>query len=281
MESLSLKLARSTIDMSHGSRWRVDKLNPVHDLILCFEGRARYWINDEEFTLSSGEAMLIPAYQRFRGKNDLKGQPYIGMAQHFTLDLFGRGNVINQMRLARKAKLPDWKTLGPFAWQYRESTSRRATTLVQHHQFMVILLSFLEVAYQGWKTEEDVPESEDQLSMHIMFVASHLSSDPLGSGIEEALANVPYNQDYFRRAFRGRMGTTPKKFLERKKMEFAVNRLSMGVSVKEVAMEAGFSDPYFFSRMFKKYIGASPSNYRAKAHELPVPRKDPDLEESD
>ncbi|MEM9522898.1 MAG: helix-turn-helix domain-containing protein [Pseudomonadota bacterium] len=46
---------------------------------------------------------------------------------------------------------------------------------------------------------------------------------------------------------------------EFKRMQFAANRLGMGLSVKAVASELGYSDPYFFSGMFKRHLGASPS----------------------
>ena len=51
MRSLSLRLARSTIRMHHGPAWRIDKLNPVHDLIICLTGRGLYHIDGEEITL--------------------------------------------------------------------------------------------------------------------------------------------------------------------------------------------------------------------------------------
>ena len=100
--------------------------------------------------------------------------------------------------------------------------------------------------------------------MQIMLVASRLSTDPLGNVAEEVLAAVPYNADYFRRAFRDRIGVTPQKFRESKRMEFAIHRLQMGATVKTVAAELGFRDPYFFSRQFKRHVGASPSHYRAR-----------------
>ncbi|WP_171060642.1 AraC family transcriptional regulator [Poseidonocella sp. HB161398] len=274
MRSLSLRLARSAIKMRHNSRWRIDKLNPVHDLVMPLTGRGRYWIGEDEFTLEPGEAMLVPAYLRFRGRHDCGAEEYTGVAQHFMLDLFGRGDVIAQMRLARKARFADWEALQPLVRHYRESTSRANTTLSQHHAFMVLLLAHLEAAFEGWKTDDTAPESQDQLSLHIMFVASRLSSDPLGAGVEDALASVPYNADYFRRAFRDRMGMTPKKFRELKRMEFAANRLGMGLSVKEAALELGFADPYFFSRMFKQYIGDSPSRYRLAKSAVPPPGSD-------
>nr|MCR4588982.1 helix-turn-helix transcriptional regulator [Lachnospiraceae bacterium] len=33
-------------------------------------------------------------------------------------------------------------------------------------------------------------------------------------------------------------------------------------SIKEVCSMCGYSDPNYFSRIFKKYVGVSPSEYR-------------------
>ncbi|GJM79987.1 hypothetical protein HMSSN139_24830 [Paenibacillus sp. HMSSN-139] len=35
-----------------------------------------------------------------------------------------------------------------------------------------------------------------------------------------------------------------------------------GLSVKEIAGAVGLSDPYYFSRLFKKIMGYSPTEYR-------------------
>ncbi len=266
MQSLSLRLVRSTIKMQHGRDWRIDKLNPSHDLIICLTGDAVYDVAGvpEPIVISPGKAMLVPAYTRFRGRRGESDEPLTGIAQHFTLELFGRGDLIRQMALRNPIDLENWDALGPIVRLYRETVPHGHTTLAQHHQFMVFLLAYFEKAFKGWKTEADAPESQDHLSMQIMLVASRLSTDPLGAGVEEALQNVPYNPDYFRRAFRDRLGHTPQKFRELKRMEFAANRLATGLTVKAVAAELGYTDPYFFSRMFKRYLGASPSSYRER-----------------
>ena len=38
-----------------------------------------------------------------------------------------------------------------------------------------------------------------------------------------------------------------------------------GVKIKAVASDLGYDDPYYFSRIFKKYIGTSPEQYRITA----------------
>lgn len=250
--------------MQHASTWRIDKINPVHDLVVCLGGSAQYQIGEDRFRLSAGEAMLIRARERFRGVHG-GGEDYIGVAQHFSLDLFGRSDLIGQMTLKRSVMLRDWEALEPLVALYRTMAATTSPTLVQHHQFMVVLLAFLEQAFVNWCEEGELLATQDQLSLQIMLIASRLAANPLADDcLQSALESVPYNRDYFRRAFRDRIGMTPQKYLELKRMEYAVHRLGLGQSVKETAAELGYSDPYFFSRMFKQYIGASPSSYRLK-----------------
>lgn len=268
-QAMTLKLARPPIQMTHAKNWKIDKVNPVHDLVVCLSGGGRYQIDGEEILLTGGDAMLIPAYSRFRGAYMGKGENYVGAAQHFSLDLFGRGDIINLMHLRSHVKLSNWEMLEPLVRHFRATPSRMMATIAQHHQFMVILLAFLEDAFLGWReTAKGPSESQDLLSMQIMFMASRLAADPLGADVDDVLTSVAFNPDYFRRAFRDRMGMTPQKYRELKRMEFAVSRLGQGHSVKQVAAELDYSDPYFFSRMFKRYIGSSPSSYRVRRKNL-------------
>ena len=47
------------------------------------------------------------------------------------------------------------------------------------------------------------------------------------------------------------------------------------IFVKRVAAELGYSDPNFFSRMFKRYIGSSPSSYRLRRGGMDPERPQP------
>ena len=48
-------------------------------------------------------------------------------------------------------------------------------------------------------------------------------------------------------------------------MELAKDLLSEGtVSIKEVAYSCGFSDEKYFTRVFRKTMGMTPTEYRAK-----------------
>lgn len=265
--ALSLRLARSTIKMRHTETWRVDKSNEVHDLVVCLTGSARYLLDGVEVTTMPGSAMLIPAGARFIGRHQA-GETYTGIAQHFTLEIFGRVDLIASMELAPVVPLPRWPLVEPLVRRYRDIAPESSTNLTQHHLFMVILLEYLEAAFRGWHGETAALEPGDALSLHIMRAAAEIGAAPLDPAtLDRALTAAPYNAEYFRRAFRERIGWTPQKFLELKKMEKAMNILAAGRSVKETAALVGYDDPYFFSRMFKRYMGASPATYQLKVRD--------------
>lgn len=265
--ALTLRLARSTIRMRHTDTWRVDKSNEVHDLVVCLTGSARYLLDGREVTVDPGSAMLIPAGARFIGRRH-EGETYTGIAQHFTLDLFGQVDLLASMELEPVVRLPNWGLLEPMVRRYRDISPPSSTTLMQHHLFMVILLEYLGTAFRRWRDNSAALDPGDALSLHVMRVAAQVAGDPLDDAVlDRALAAAPYNADYFRRAFRDRIGWTPQKFQEFKKMEKAMNILAVGRSVKETAGLVGYDDPYFFSRMFKRYMGTSPANYQLKVRQ--------------
>ena len=69
---------------------------------------------------------------------------------------------------------------------------------------------------------------------------------------------------YLCRLFRRYDSQTPYQFLLRLKMNFAAERIQRsGAMVKQVAEEAGFADPFHFSRAFKTVLGLSPAAFRA------------------
>lgn len=262
-DALTLRLARSTIKMRHTASWRVEKSNDVHDLVVCLSGSARYELGGTPLVLEPGEAMLIPAGARFVGWLG-QGPLYTGLAQHFTLDLFGNVDLLSQMELSPKARFARWHLVEPMVRHYLAIAPASSTTLAQYPIFTFILLEFLDAAFIRWREQALAGgASPDALSLHIMLVAARIAGNPLREGmLDECLAALPYNLDYFRRAFRQRIGYTPAKFLEFKRLERAMNWLSAGHSVKQAASRTGFADVYYFSRQFKRYFGTSPSSYR-------------------
>lgn len=261
--ALTLSLTRSAIQMEHSSIWRVDKTNEVHDLVFCLEGRALYEIDGQAIEMRPGHAMLIREGVRFIGRNP-EAETYRGVAQHFALKLFDRHDLISQMDLRPMVQLSRWELLGPLVRHYREIAPVTSTTLMQYHLFMFLLLDFLEDAFIAWRRNFSAELGEaDELALSIMLAATEISANPIDDGVvDRVLATIRYNTDYFQREFRQRVGWTPRKFREFKRMERAMHFLQSGRPVGEAAEEVGYDDVYYFSRMFRRYIGISPRGYQ-------------------
>lgn len=69
------------------------------------------------------------------------------------------------------------------------------------------------------------------------------------------------------RYFKDHFGDSPRHFLERIRMNDAVQALSKGGSVKEVAFRTCFKQPSHFSRVFKRTVGRVPSNHIAGSND--------------
>jgi AraC-like DNA-binding protein len=87
--------------------------------------------------------------------------------------------------------------------------------------------------------------------------------------LDEQLRSAPYCYDYLCRLFRQEMNTTPHKYLANLRLETAADMLRQGAgrSITEIARMCGYSDPLYFSRMFKKRYGISPREYGKAAEE--------------
>jgi signal transduction histidine kinase/DNA-binding response OmpR family regulator/ABC-type sugar transport system substrate-binding protein len=75
--------------------------------------------------------------------------------------------------------------------------------------------------------------------------------------------HVALNEDYLTACFRKELGVTPITYINR----FRVNQaqqllLDTGKSVTEIALDVGFSDSGYFSRVFRREVGLSPTDYR-------------------
>ena len=87
--------------------------------------------------------------------------------------------------------------------------------------------------------------------------------------ITEAVRKIGYNIDYFRRCFREELHLTPHEYLTNLRIDTAKHLLTQRTfqSVEKVAGQCGYSDYFYFSKLFKKQTGLSPKSYRKKHSE--------------
>lgn len=81
--------------------------------------------------------------------------------------------------------------------------------------------------------------------------------------IQDVLTIRGYSYNYLRTLFKERSGFSPIQYRNRQRIEYVCEQLSFSSqSIKEIAYNAGFDDPQYFSRVFRKTTGISPGQYR-------------------
>ena len=93
-------------------------------------------------------------------------------------------------------------------------------------------------------------------------------SDPTFS-LENFIKSLPLNYDYIRKLFKSEIGATPHEHLTSTKMELAASLIAYRManqyseySVSQLAEACGYTDSLYFSRVFKKHFGVSPSEFK-------------------
>jgi YesN/AraC family two-component response regulator len=78
-----------------------------------------------------------------------------------------------------------------------------------------------------------------------------------------------YNEKYITSVFKEQMGVSPSRYVLERRMERAKQFLEEkpDLILKEVSELVGYSDPLYFSRVFKASVGVSPSTYAKNSKE--------------
>ena len=79
--------------------------------------------------------------------------------------------------------------------------------------------------------------------------------------VDELSSYFGYDYGHICKTFKKYYGISPGHYLNSKKMDYAVMLLKKGKSVKFISEKLNYSNPYNFSRAFKKCSGVAPTEY--------------------
>jgi AraC family transcriptional regulator of arabinose operon len=94
----------------------------------------------------------------------------------------------------------------------------------------------------------------------IQFMREHLAQS---FTVQELAAQVGLSASHYAALFREQVGRPPIVFFNFLKVQHACQQLAdSGLRIKEIAHQLGFTDVYYFSRVFTKLMGVSPRQFR-------------------
>ncbi len=83
--------------------------------------------------------------------------------------------------------------------------------------------------------------------------------------LKEIADHVGFSPSHFSTLFQNKTGFSPLNYLSQLKIQQACHWLDFSdMKINQIAMTIGFDDPFYFSRVFTKTMGVSPTEYRSK-----------------
>lgn len=79
--------------------------------------------------------------------------------------------------------------------------------------------------------------------------------------VEKIAKSMNLNRSHLTKCFKQATDITIQEYLINTRISHAITLLKKGVPVQETARQVGYSDPFNFSKIFKKKTGISPSSY--------------------
>lgn len=106
--------------------------------------------------------------------------------------------------------------------------------------------------------------NEDRELIHQACTIINRESGEIPS-IQEICKKLGIGYEKFRKLFKEVVGIAPGEYIIQSRINTAKARImETGGSVKEIALSLGYPDPFTFSRQFKKLVGVSPSEFKAR-----------------
>jgi AraC-like DNA-binding protein len=117
---------------------------------------------------------------------------------------------------------------------------------------------------------------KQKLSPAICFVQQHYSERIYSDAMARLCGMSP---THFSHAFKQTFDVTFQQFILRYRVREACKLLqSPSANISDVAYNVGFSDPSYFTRVFKRYVGTSPSSFVSGVVDLPKSQSESEAE---
>ena len=93
-----------------------------------------------------------------------------------------------------------------------------------------------------------------------VYIAEHFSGE---ISLEETAKELGISSYYLSKLFKESENVNYIDYVNNLRIEYAKKQLTeTEKSIKEICMESGYGDPNYFSRIFKKWTGVTPTEYR-------------------
>ncbi|MBQ3085014.1 MAG: helix-turn-helix domain-containing protein [Clostridia bacterium] len=220
-----------------------------HRAILMTKGSGELLIGGHRIACSVGDLIFGFRGERFQMKGHAGCEfLYISFWGARAEELFRRFSIkpLNRCFRGFDGLIPIW----------HESLSRASEETIDLAAESMLLYTFSRLVSEAGE--------QNAVINRVIAFSEKRFTDPALS-LATLAEELGYNAKYLSHLFKERMGLGYAEYLRSLRVKFAVSLFDHGIdSVKNVAALSGFSDPLYFSTVFKKTVGVSPKEYKTK-----------------
>ena len=271
----------------HHHRMREQGVNQ-YVLIYCVDGSGFYVVDGKRYEVKKNQYFILPIdkpheYGATEGHHwTIYWVHFCGKAAH----VFAEGaatpqtiNVTMQSRISERINIFE-EILTTLHFGDGIEDLRYASSLLAHFLASMRYLGQFRrakagAAYAQRQTSEqavkDAAHSRqpftDGSNIDIVDQAIHYMRENIEQHItmDDVLRYVGYSQSHFSAVFKKKAGMSPLSYFNHLKIEYACKLLkTTDMKMNQICYKIGIEDPFYFSRMFSKQMGLSPTEYREK-----------------
>lgn len=232
-------------------------------LIVCTQGLGTVFYGNNKIQLKKGQGLILPKDVPHRYQAD-KIDPWsiywVHMDGHLVEHFLSMIIFDNDMYLF---DIPNYRHL--LADFEQLLTCRHST-----YQFANFILAsnLLKKMMAGFISSYQEPLTAEHNLINMQAVDGFLEENINNQVSLEQMADAcGLSKFHFAKKFQKQIGVSPVKYFLELKIKHACELIDRtNLSIKEVANQLGYDDPYYFSRLFKKIMGLSPKAYRSLHH---------------
>ncbi len=230
-------------------------------LIYCLQGKGHYILNDNRYEVNCNQFVIIPATDKYMRYWADKDDPWTIYWVHYTGDGIDALNRALNLGIANGPVLIPFNDKGLDIWQSIYQTLEMGYSIENMCNAGFCLYHLLATfLFPQKRLQSEKKEDGDVISKTIHRMRDNITKK---LSVEEMAASHSLSVSHFSNLFRKATGMPPIDYFIHIKMQRACQLLyTNDEKIREVATGLGYDDPYYFSRIFKKYIGSSPEQYR-------------------
>ena len=238
--------------------WKQENLYYKKDfvIVIALEGEAQYVVGDKYYVFRKNDVLLLAPGSVRSGRADAQN-PWGFISVVFRMDMNEEaGSFFNEPIMI-------WRNVSnvirqrfieaSYAWTGKNPLYKvKCKNLISEIIYEFVLAN---------PPYHHVPHIK-KLEAARTYIQNHFRDEII---MEELAGKLGLSASYFRRLFREAYGCAPMQYLVSLRIDHARDLLETGeVNVTEAARLSGFDDIYYFSKLFKRKVGASPSQVLRK-----------------